>query len=108
MNAYLSKKILFNLLMLFLLGYFIFHSVYGNRGFIAYFKLNQQLEKVQNDLNEAKAERVELEHKVQLLRSDSLDKDMLDEQARKTLGVGKQEEMIFVPEAKNLNELSRK
>lgn len=90
-----SKKLIFNISLALLLGYFIFHSIYGNKGIIAYLKVNQQLEKAYSELRTLRAERVELEHNVKLLRPESLDKDMLDEQARKVLGVASPNEKVL-------------
>lgn len=98
-NLKLSRKATFNLLIVLLLMYFIFHSIYGNRGIIAYFKLNQKLEKSFGELEDLRAERVELEHRVQLLRPSSLDKDMIEEQARGVLGVASPKEQVFTPSA---------
>ena len=94
-NILSDKKIAFNTLLLLILIYFIFHALAGNRGIIAYFKLNQQIEKLTTELDSLRAERIALEHKVNLLKSP-LDKDMLDEQARKILGVSKPNEKIFI------------
>ncbi|WP_341749618.1 septum formation initiator family protein [Candidatus Tisiphia endosymbiont of Sialis lutaria] len=90
-----SKIIIFNVLLSLLLAYFIFHSIYGNRGIIAYFTLNQRLEKAYSELETLRAERVELEHKVTLLRPESLDKDMLDQEVRRVLGVASPTEQVF-------------
>lgn len=90
-----DKKIMFNLFILVVLLYFIFHTIAGNRGVIAYFKLNQKIEKSNVELDILKAERIDLEHKVKLLKSP-IDRDMLDEQARKVLGVAKPNERVFV------------
>lgn len=88
--------------------YFIFHTIAGNRGIIAYFKINQKIEKSNNDLNILKAERIDLEHKVNLLKSP-IDRDMLDEQARKVFGVAKPTEKVFVvskPDDKNSTKIT--
>ncbi len=90
-----SKKIVFNVLLFLLLAYFIFHSIYGNRGIIAYLTLNQRLEKAYSELETLRAERIELEHRVKLLRPESLDKDMLDQEARRVLGVALPREQVF-------------
>lgn len=102
-NFKLSRKVAFHLFVLAFLMYFILHSVYGNLGIIAYFKLNQKIEKAQEELSALRAERIEIEHRVKLLRPESLDKDMLDEQARNILGVAAPSEQVFTiaPEAKN-------
>lgn len=102
-NFKLSRKVAFHLFVLAFLMYFILHSVYGNLGVIAYFKLNQKIEKAQEELSALRAERIEIEHRVKLLRPESLDKDMLDEQARNILGVAAPSEQVFTiaPEGKD-------
>lgn len=75
--------------------YFIFHAIAGNRGVIAYLRLNDNIESIVKEADALKTERIELEHKVNLLKS-SIDLDMLDEQARKVLGLAKEEENVFV------------
>ena len=89
------KKLLINVLLSLVLVYFVFHSFYGNKGIIAYFTLNQKLEKAYNELENLRAERVELEHKVKLLRPESLDRDMLDQEARRVLGIASPKEQVF-------------
>lgn len=93
----INKKQLVNGILLSVLLYFVFHAIYGNRGILAYFNLNQKIEKAEKELEEIRAERLELKHKVKLLKSDSLDPDMLDEQVRKNLGVAGNKEKAFVP-----------
>lgn len=90
-----TKKIILNIFLALLLGYFVFHCIYGNKGVIAYLKVNRQLEKAYDELKLLRAERIELEHNVKLLRTESLDKDMLDEQARKVLGIAAPSEQVF-------------
>ncbi|WP_342225466.1 FtsB family cell division protein [Rickettsia endosymbiont of Urophora cardui] len=90
-----TKKIILNIFLALLLGYFVFHCIYGNKGVIAYLKVNRQLEKSYDELKLLRAARVELEHNVKLLRTESLDKDMLDEQARKVLGIAAPSEQVF-------------
>lgn len=99
--AKITKKLLFNILISFLLVYFIFHSFYGNRGIIAYFKHNQKLEKAYTKLENLRAERIELQHKAKLLKLG--DKDMLDEKARNILGVASPQEQVFTIERNNEN-----
>jgi cell division protein FtsB len=92
-----KKKITIHVLLLVLLIYFVFHAVVGNRGILAYFKLNQKLEKSSTELDHLRAERIELEHKVRLLKPP-VDLDMLDEQARRVLGVARPSEKVFIVE----------
>ena len=88
-----SKQLLFNILLLMSLGYFIFHTIYGDLGVFAYFRLNQQLTKTQSILEDLMAKNIELEHHVKLLKSG--DKDFLDEMARNILGIASPKELIF-------------
>lgn len=78
-----------------MLGYFIFHSIYGSRGILAYFKLQSELERSRITLESLRHERLEVENRTKLLRPGSLDKDMLDEKVRSVLGVAKPTEHIF-------------
>ena len=98
-NIRSGKRAAFHLAVLVLLIYFIFHAIAGNRGILAFFKMNQKMDKATTELDNLRAERIEMEHRVNLLKSP-LDKDMLDEQARKTLGVARPNEKVFVVEEK--------
>jgi cell division protein FtsB len=90
-----TKKAAFNIMILLMLLYFVFHSIYGSRGVIAYFKLQAELESAHNKLNMLRAERLEIENKAKLLRPGSLDIDMLDEKARNILGIVSPNEQVF-------------
>lgn len=91
-----SKKLILNIFLFLLLIYFVYHSFYGNNGIIAYFSLNQQLAKAYTSLESVRDERIELEHRVKLLRPESLDKDMLEQEARRVLGVAMPNEQVFI------------
>lgn len=95
----INKKFLLHYLLIGVFIYFVFHLVYGNRGIVAYFKLHQQIDNTTEELDILRAERLELEHKVSSLRTESLDRDMLDEEARKSLGLATDKEKVFVPNA---------
>lgn len=81
-----------------MLVYFVFHSIYGSRGILAYFKLQSELERSQIALDTLRQERLEVENRTKLLRPGSLDKDMLDEKVRSVLGVAKPTENVFAVE----------
>lgn len=91
----LSKKLITNIVIFLLLSYFIFHSIYGSRGIIAYFKFQAEIERSYDELDKLKAQRLEVENRTKLLRPNSIDKDMLDEKVRSVLGGSKKEEKIF-------------
>ncbi len=84
---------LFCVLALFYLG---FHAVSGERGLLALFKESHKLETLKTELAEVTLKREALDKKVRLLSNQSLDLDLLDEQARTVLGMaGKNEVVIF-------------
>ena len=76
-------------------GYFIYHSIEGDRGLMAYLRLTERLTDARAQLEEVQGERQGLERRVKLLRSDNLDPDMLDERARRVLNYSRPDEIII-------------
>ena len=76
-------------------AYFAYHAIEGERGVLAYIKLNSELESAQQIAGQVAAERADLEHRVDLLSPDSLDPDMLEERARTLLNYGHPDERII-------------
>jgi cell division protein FtsB len=79
--------------------FFAFHALNGNYGLYALVREQYRITTLKQKLAEVSQERAELEHRVQLMRDDSLDADMLDEQARRTLGVTSKDEVIVLPDS---------
>ncbi len=73
------------LLGLGLVAYFGYHAVSGSRGLLAWREVTTALAESQEDLDQVRSERVALERKVERLRPESLDRDLIDELARKQL-----------------------
>jgi cell division protein FtsB len=67
--------------------YFGYHALSGSRGLLAWQELSRDLHAAQEELDGARAERLELERKVARLRPDALDPDLIDELARRRLGL---------------------
>jgi cell division protein FtsB len=68
-----------------LIGYFGVNAYTGNHGLKARQDLDQQIGQFTLELANLKAERSTWERRVSLLRSESLDPDMLDERTRALL-----------------------
>lgn len=94
----ITKKSVLNGIVILVLLYFSFHLIYGNRGIIAYLKLQLDLTKSFNKLQELKSEKFKIENRARLLRPESLDKDILDEITRNILGLSSSKEQIFRPQ----------
>ena len=67
-------------------GYFVQQAEGGNRGLEAKRALKIEAYGLNRDLSAAKAERAIWEHRVSLLRSEQIDRDLLEERARVVLG----------------------
>lgn len=80
-----------------IVGYFVYHSIEGDRGLLAYVHLNERLSEAKAQLEEVQAERKALEHRVDLLRTDNLDPDMLDERAHAVLNYARPDEVVIRP-----------
>ena len=93
-RAFFSALILYTIAAA-LIGYFGANAYSGNYGLNAREVLEQQAAALTADLNEAKAERERWERRVGLLKSDGLDPDMLDEQARALLGYADPHDLVM-------------
>ena len=65
-----------------MVGYFGVNAYTGDRGLRAKQELDQQIGQLTGEFATLKGDRARWERRVALLRSDSLDPDMLDERAR--------------------------
>ena len=95
----ISPRIIFKfILWAFAFLFITFHVLNGNYGLYALVREQYRITTLKQKLAEVTKERAALEHRVQLMRDGSLDADMLDEQARRTLGVTSKDEVIVLPE----------
>jgi cell division protein FtsB len=67
-------------------GYFVHHAHTGSRGLEAKQQFKIQAFEITRELEAVKAERAEWERRIALLRSDQIDRDLLEERARVMLG----------------------
>jgi cell division protein FtsB len=82
-----------------LFAYFAYHAVEGDRGLLAWIQLEQEIESTQAELIKVTHAREALAHQTELLRSDGLDPDMLDERARAVLGLVRKDDVIIIAPA---------
>ncbi len=79
-----------------LLGFFAWHALEGPRGFKYREKLAAHSQHLADELAAIEKQRGDFEHRVALLRPESVDPDMLDEMARGTLDVAAPNELIVL------------
>ena len=77
-----------------MVAYLGYHAVQGKRGLIAWLRLDQQIEQTRAALALNRAEERRLAHRVDLLRPDGLDRDMLDERARAVLNLAHPDALV--------------
>lgn len=92
-----AKQVLTPLLGAALMAYFAYHAVQGDRGLLAWWQFRYQMEVAETELSHVTAERAALEHKISLLRPETLDSDLLDEQTRRVLAYVQPKELIIIP-----------
>ena len=84
------------LVCLALLGYFAWHASKGPRGFGFRDGLSAQASAHKGQLAEIDTRRLDLEHRVSLLRPESIDPDMLDELARSQLEMAGPSDLVVM------------
>jgi cell division protein FtsB len=80
-----------------LIGYFGVNAYTGDHGLLARQDIDRDIGSLTTELTQATAERELWERRVKLLKSDSVDPDMLDERARALLNYGDPRELIRLP-----------
>lgn len=90
-----SRQIVMPVLGACVIGYFAYHTVQGDRGLLSYMRLSSEVARAEATLADLRAERKRLEHRVNLLRRDNLDLDMLEERARTLLHRVRDDEVVI-------------
>jgi cell division protein FtsB len=94
--AFASDNALIILIIILLFVYFVYHTINGERGVLVAFRLSHDLQEQSRKLEKITQERMVLDKRVKSLNSASLDLDLLDEIARKNLGlIGKDEFVLY-------------
>ena len=76
--------------------YLGYHFVQGENGVTAWLKIARQIENSNAELVKLTKERKALEHRVKLMRPETLDPDLLEERIRTVLNYGLQNDRIIV------------
>lgn len=77
-------------------GFFLHQSGIGSRGLEAKRALKIQAAGLRGELEAATTERVEWERRTALLRSDQIDRDLLEERARTVLGRVHRNDVVLI------------
>ncbi len=77
-------------------GYFVHHAHTGSLGLEAKRRYKIQAYEINRELETAKTERMEWERRIALLRSDQIDRDLLEERARTLLGRVHRNDLVII------------
>ena len=91
-----ARKILPTVLAAALVGYFGYHALHGERGFLAWRELKRDLAAAQSVEAQIAEQRALLDRRTALLRADNLDPDLLEEPARLLLGYGHPGDLVIL------------
>nr|WP_321456986.1 septum formation initiator family protein [uncultured Cohaesibacter sp.] len=83
------------LFFLLVLSYFVYHTLHGSYGVYALADMKGQADMLEADLLDLRYQREAAEHRIALLRNDTLDPDMMDERARAYLDVANPNEIVI-------------
>ena len=78
-----------------LIVYLAYHTIQGERGFLAHRQLTTQVIQANHTHAQLASERAALEHRVKLLHPASLDRDILEERSRFLLGYSYSDELVI-------------
>jgi cell division protein FtsB len=80
-----------------LAAYFVYHSIQGDHGALAWRQLDLLITEAESSLSDLETERNALDRRVRMLRPDSLDPDMVEEQGRRMLNFSHPDDVILIP-----------
>ena len=92
---YRLRKNYFLIICIFLILYFIFNLLDGNRGLFSYFKKKEELKNLNNDEQKYINKIMDLEKRNTLL-SEKLDKDFIEILIREKFLFGKENEKVYI------------
>lgn len=78
------------------LGYFLFHAVNGTLGLNSSERYDARISKLELELASLETRRTELQQRTKLLSDGSLERDLIDESARRSLGMTRANELIML------------
>ena len=104
MKRLIEQKYLFRQNLIVVIGvclsfYFCYHLIAGERSYLRLISLNHQITTTEKQFKIASAEREALEHKVVMMRPGSVNRDLLEEQARSVLGFHYPDEKVIIKNA---------
>jgi len=96
MVSWMLRHLVVPILTLAVVAYFAHYALSGDRGLGARERVEARIAQAKVKLAEVSGERERLERRVDALKADHLDPDMLDERAREILNLARPDDVIVV------------
>ena len=77
-------------------SYFGYHAYHGEFGITSRYRLQTEAANLQAQLDAIRARRIDMERRVRLMHDGTIEKDMLDEQARSALNLSRADEITIM------------
>ncbi|WP_350334035.1 FtsB family cell division protein [Coralliovum pocilloporae] len=90
-------KLYVPLLCVLCLSYFAFHALNGDYGVYAKKRMAVRIASLEAELAALQSEKLRIEHRVSLLKPESLDRDLIDELARRNLNYVHVNDIVVLP-----------
>lgn len=95
-----SRRLLYSLALVSIAGmatsFFYWHAVHGQRGLKAGEEYEQKLTQLKFERDMLKLQRLQLEHRLALIKGEKVDADILEDEVRKTLGRVHKNEVVVL------------
>jgi len=101
-NTKYIVNVVLSVLGVFIVLYFLYTAIQGERGFFELKRLKAEVAEAEENLARLREEKQGLEHKIDLMKGENADEDLLEEEARRLLNFSKPNEVIILtPDADN-------
>lgn len=95
-HRYLIRQNLMLLIGICLCFYFTYHLIHGGRSVVRLISLGSSIDTMSQKNDVIGGKRLALEEKVKMMRPGSINKDLLEEQVRLTLGYRDENELVII------------
>lgn len=99
-----SRRLIYSFVLVSIAGlatsFFFWHAVHGQRGLKAGEEYEQRLTQLKFERDLLKLQRLQIEHRLALIKGEKVDADILEDEVRKTLGrIHKNEVVVLMTPA---------
>jgi cell division protein FtsB len=94
-KRFFSSGVKLLIVLLLLLSYLIYNFFSGKRNILSLFEIDKNQTALEKEIDDLKAQKELFNKKITVMQPQSLDKDLLEEKARRDLGKIKQGETVY-------------